>query len=122
MQPLTQRFQNASQNIEGAFSRIERLTQLTKYNSHAEEVTKLQRLLSLSLTSMSEEIKHPIIMLPPSKNARFYDRDHIVNRIHKHLTEQVKEVQLRSVALHGLGGVGVRRIAPKRAEIVDAHH
>ncbi len=122
MQPLTQRFKNASQHIEEAFSRIEKLTQLTKYNSHVEELTKLQSLLSLSSTGMKEEIKHPIILLPPSKNAKFYDRDHIIERIHKHLTDQAKEMQLRSLALHGLGGVGVSGIMRKHAETVNAHY
>jgi hypothetical protein len=121
MQPLAQRFKNASHSIDEGFSRIEKLTQLTKYNSHVEEVTKLQNLLSLSSTSIKEEIKHPIILLPLSKNADFYDRDHVIERIHKHLTDQPKEVQLRSLALYGLGGVGVSRIVLKHAEPGKAH-
>ncbi|MCJ1385774.1 hypothetical protein MMC17_008898 [Xylographa soralifera] len=118
--PLARKYKLTILDIDGAFERIEKLSQLAsaqqvKQNAHIDEVTKLQRFLSLSSETFSDQAKLPCVILPPAKTARFYDRDNIIARIDSHFETDSNPAELRSLALWGLGGVGKSHIALKYA-------
>ena len=52
-------------------------------------------------------------MLPPAANARFYDRDNIIDAIDAHLRPAQAPPGLRTYGLYGLGGVGKSHVALK---------
>ena len=54
-------------------------------------------------------------MLPPARNARFYNRDNIIQRINFHFHQPTESSNFHSVALYGLGGVGKSHVALKYA-------
>lgn len=53
--------------------------------------------------------------MPVARNARFYDRDNIIERIHAHFHDEDDTQRFRSLALFGLGGVGKSHVALKYA-------
>jgi len=50
-------------------------------------------------------------MLPAARNRRFFGREELLQRIDSELTYTHEEAGIRSVALHGLGGVGKTQVA-----------
>lgn len=74
----------------------------------------LYSIMSLSPRSWNDEATLPCIMLPPARGSKFFDRDDIIEKIDKHF-RRTGSVAFRSVALHGMGGVGKTHVAMKYA-------
>lgn len=71
----------------------------------------------LALQNFSEEASLPCVNLPVARNARFYDRDNIVERIDAHFDDRPGDKMLRSLALFGPGGVGKSHVAQNYAHV-----
>lgn len=120
-QSLLQSSQSTCNDIDAVIHRIERLASHAKQSSHTEEIERLRILLSLQEANLNENAKLPCVMLPRPKDAIFYDRDHIIDRMDAHL-ENKDQQAFRSLALHGLGGVGKSHIALKYARSKAGDH
>lgn len=89
---------------------------MSKTQTHLDELTKLQSLLSLNSNRFEEEAKLPCFVLPTVRIARFYDRDATIELIDQHFESGAgTTTEARSIALYGLGGVGKSQTALKYA-------
>ncbi|KAI0872529.1 hypothetical protein GGS24DRAFT_467087 [Hypoxylon argillaceum] len=122
---LTQSYKSASTDIDDSFKRIEKLAQLAKLNTHANEFEALHRFLSSSPSSsigagsIHEQAKLPCSILPRTWIAPCWDRDSVIAAIEKHFTSEGNGHSLLSIALWGLGGVGKSHVALKYARAKD---
>lgn len=81
-----------------------------------DEVTRLQKLLSLTSEGFYDQAKLPCIVLPAMKNTNIYDREDLIAKIDEYYQTMASSDQKpRAIALFGLGGVGKSQIALKYA-------
>ena len=116
-QPLASIYEITLRAIGESIGHIEKLT---RWNAHQDEVQRLQTLLSLNIAGFKEEARLPCITLPVSRNARFFDREPILERIHSIFHDESEHSRFRSMALYGLGGVGKSTVAMKYAQRFSA--
>jgi hypothetical protein len=115
--PATQLFRECIRRIDESFDRIERLSQVVKSESRLDEVTRLQKLLSLTPEAFDEKANLPCIVLPTMRNTNVYDREDILVKIDDLFQmPDMNERKPRAIALYGLGGVGKSQIALKYAQ------
>ena len=115
--PAVQFYQSCTRRIDESFQRIERLAQLVQSDSRIAEVTRLQKLLSLTSEGFYDQAKLPCIVLPAVKNTNVYDREDLIIKINEYFeTKADMDEKPRALALFGLGGVGKSQIALKYAQ------
>lgn len=128
-EPLEQQYNSVIREIDGSMSRIERAFSTTKRAGRfdVDDILQLQSMLALSspkpgLASRqsqdrSDEVaKLPCIIPPPFRIPRFFDRTDIMAKMEGFFGEHDTEDSFRSLALHGLGGVGKSSVALEYAE------
>jgi hypothetical protein len=112
-----QLYQSCTRRIDESFDRIERLAQIVKSEFRMDEVTRLQKLLSLTPETFCDQAKLPCIVLPAAKNANVYDREDLIEQIDSYFQLLAKQDQKpRALALYGLGGIGKSQVALKYAQ------
>lgn len=119
--PLEQQFSSTSRQIDGVLSRIEMLSKFAERSSQASRTSSVQEqpLLSPSLKQLSlsdEQAKLPCVVLPAIRTSRYFDRVDVGQKIEEHFNEVGTEQSFRSLAIHGLGGVGKSIVALRYAE------
>lgn len=75
----------AVQNIDEAFERIERLTQLSQSQTHLNELVKLQNLLALNPSLSEEEVRPSCYFSPTTTIPRFHNRNPSFEVTDKHV-------------------------------------
>ncbi|KAK2601555.1 hypothetical protein QQS21_004873 [Conoideocrella luteorostrata] len=111
-------YQSATDNIEEVLQRSEKYA---RFSSHVDELQRLQILLSLNANS-GDKANLPCSNLPVARSSRFYDRENIIDQIHTHFNSTVDGRDIRSLALHGLGGVGKSYVALKYAHTMSSEY
>ncbi|OAA56072.1 Tetratricopeptide-like helical [Cordyceps fumosorosea ARSEF 2679] len=96
---------------------LEMVWKHVRFASHVEEMQRLQMILSLATNSPISQANIPFSNLPVTRNARFFDRDNIIEKIDDHFARQSMTKGPRSLALYGLGGVGKTHVALKYASV-----
>ncbi|KAI1123554.1 hypothetical protein F5Y10DRAFT_285934 [Nemania abortiva] len=130
---LTSVFQACHADMDQALLRVEKLDSINKGDSEAKGIRRLHSFLSAStgtaaaaaattITStptntIKERANLPCVVLPSSRFsfARSYNREEILTTIRSHFA--LGSDGFRSIALHGVGGVGKSHIAHKFAFI-----
>ncbi|MCJ1309172.1 hypothetical protein MMC25_002828 [Agyrium rufum] len=101
-------------SIDEALGRVEKHVRFAgRILSHEEEVQRLQVLLSLTPANFTDNAALPCVNLPVARNARFFDRDGIINKIDAYFFDRPEDHRFRSLTLFGLGGVGKSYVALK---------
>ena len=115
-QPLNSLFSSAKNEMDDAFFRVEKSTQLTRHASKVSEITQLQSLLSLSKSAPQETARLPCVMLPHVKSSRFFDRESVILQIEDFFNNPQSRHKFCSLALYGLGGIGKSSVAQRFAQ------
>ena len=82
--PLNEKHKETTADIEEALQRIKEFAQLAEFRRRVDELASQQELLAISSRSSDTEkdpAKLPCHVVPVPKNARFYDRDNLVEEI-----------------------------------------
>ena len=103
-------------DIEDMLNRIEKVAAMYQRH-HRSDMASWFSYLSLSPRAFQDTATLPCFVLPPTKSARFFDRDDIIEKIEKHFQGGDSASSLRSLALHGMGGVGKSHVAMKYIEM-----
>ncbi|KAF2835466.1 hypothetical protein M501DRAFT_1034404 [Patellaria atrata CBS 101060] len=90
--------------------RIQEVAHLAFRRAHTTDLEAFQRALSLKDINEEDAIR-PCLMLPSPRNCHFFGRQDLINRIDSELTYSKEDGGIRSVALHGLRGVGKTQVA-----------
>jgi hypothetical protein len=72
--------------------------------------------LSQFSLSTDKQAKPPTVLLPSIRTSRFFDRVDVIQKIEDHFNQINNEGSFRSLAIHGLGGVGKSTVALRYAE------
>lgn len=70
----------------------------------------------LAYPLVGDSAKLPCVVLPSIRTSRFFDRIDVIKKIEDHFSMRAPGTSFRSLALHGLGGVGKSTVALKYAE------
>jgi hypothetical protein len=97
------------QNISEAATRIQEVAHLAFQRAHVTDFENFQKVMSLKDVD-KETTSLPCNILPVARNKRFFGREELLKRIDTELACTPDE-GIRSVALHGLGGVGKTQVA-----------
>lgn len=126
--PLEQQYASIIREIDESIARIQRLISVAKRPDRfdVKDIVQLQSMLSLSSQTpqtsshqqlqANEEAKLPCFIPPPFRTSRFFDRADIIVKMEDFFSELDSEHSFRSLALHGLGGVGKSSVALRYAE------
>jgi hypothetical protein len=98
-------------NIGGAVNRIEHMAGMVERQAHSVAMETLQSLLKDREAKRLDAGPTPNHTLPVAKNKGFFGRTDILKTIDEHLYPTTGPAALRSLVLHGLGGVGKTQIA-----------
>src|SRR3954465_9077639 len=99
-------------NIGDAVTRIEHTADLVEKQARAMiDMETLQSILKDRETRRPGAEPTPNHTLPVAKNKGFFGRSDILKTIDEHLYPSTGPAALRSLVLHGLGGVGKTQIA-----------
>lgn len=96
-------------------NRIERVAAMYQ-RQYRGDMTSWFSYLSLSSRAFRDTAELPCFVLPPTRAARFFDRDDVIEKIEKHFQDGDSTSSLRSLALYGMGGVGKSHVAMKYLE------
>lgn len=97
--------------IGDAVNRMEHIADLVERQARLVDMGTLQSLLKDRETKRRDAEPTPDHTLPVAKNKGFLGRTDILKTIDEHLFPSTGPAALRSLALHGLGGVGKTQIA-----------
>ncbi|KAI1408047.1 hypothetical protein F5Y13DRAFT_205132 [Hypoxylon sp. FL1857] len=123
--PLEEKFSFVSRQIDELSSRSEKLFKFARRSGSFDDSVAKQResdmlpMLSRQLTQLSlpeEQARLPCVILPSIRTSRFFDRTDVIERMEAHFNEADIETSFRSLAIHGLGGVGKSTVALRYAE------
>lgn len=109
---LEKHFLNTDHDVNETLIRVEKLTLAGSTGTAA---------TGRSSNTKSAGHPFPCFILPPTKAPRFFDRETINKQIDDVLSRNYTGTSFRSVALHGLGGIGKSAIASRYVDqkIVD---
>ncbi|KAK8108993.1 hypothetical protein PG984_014794 [Apiospora sp. TS-2023a] len=92
----------------------------------AESILRLRKPVDngpvVEYASTESVAKRRVLMMPPTKISRLFDRVDVFSQVDKLLTPDAADSVLQSVALHGIGGVGKTSIASSYAEKKYTEH
>ncbi|RSL84309.1 hypothetical protein CEP51_004011 [Fusarium floridanum] len=111
--PLKDMFEVATRDIEESLKAMERTVTLSSNKAW------LYSLMSPSPRTWKDDATLPCVMLPPARNAKFFNRDEVINRIEKHFNQPSCQA-FRSLTLYGMAGVGKTHVAMKYAQTLSA--
>lgn len=97
-------------NIGDAVTRIEHVAELVERQVRLVDMETLQSLLK-NKEKQEESQRFPCHTLPVAENKKFFGRKDILREIEEHLRPAESSSGLKSLAMHGLGGVGKTQIA-----------
>lgn len=106
-QLIEQRYETTKRELEEALTRVEKLVQ-------KKSPTRVQS--PPSTVANTAATKLHCLMLPQTKTARVFDRVDVFEKLDQILDPAAGRTSFRSVALHGLGGVGKSTIASTYVE------
>ncbi|KAM5347078.1 hypothetical protein ACJ41O_010083 [Fusarium nematophilum] len=112
---LTGKFTTAVDDIEDTLNRIERVAAIYQ-RQYQGDMASWASYLSLSPRTTQDTAQLPCFILPPTRTARFFDRDDVIEKIEEHFQSGDSASSLRSLALYGMGGVGKSHVAMKYLE------
>src|SRR3954454_19596566 len=101
---LTEKFTTAISEIEDTLSRVERVATMNERQYRGDKASWFSY-LSLSPRVFRDTVLLPCFVLPPAQTARFFNREDVIEKIEKHFQDGGSTSPLRSLALHGMGGV-----------------
>ncbi|RMJ08393.1 hypothetical protein CDV36_011978 [Fusarium kuroshium] len=111
--PLKNMIKVATRDIEESLKAMERTVTLSSNKAW------LYSLMSPSPRTWKDDATLPCVMLPPARNAKFFNRDEVINRIEKHFNQPSCQA-FRSLTLYGMAGVGKTHVAMKYAQTLSA--
>jgi hypothetical protein len=119
--PLEKQFSLTSRQIDKVLSRVEKLSKFVKRPSRASRtsVQEQSNMLLPNLKQLSlwdEQAKLPCVILLAIRTSRFFDRIDVIQKIEDHFNEDGAEQSFRSLAIHGLGGIGKSIVGLRYAE------
>lgn len=120
-QPVEQQFTSTAREIDDYVSRREKLSKFADRYSRTEDVLRRHPSMSGTSsrppTSQPDEIaKLPCVVLPNIRTTKFFDRADVIEKMDEHFNKVDPDQSFRSLAIHGLGGVGKSSIALRFAE------
>ena len=110
LQKLSELYDDAMSTIGDAVGRIEKAAELIERQARLIDRDMFSQMLSLN-SKKGHPGQFPCSVFPVARNRRFYGREKILADIDKALQPGNKPGGLRSLAIHGLGGVGKTQIA-----------
>ncbi|KAL8896345.1 MAG: hypothetical protein Q9207_007750 [Kuettlingeria erythrocarpa] len=110
LQKLSALYNEAMSTIGDAVGRIEKAAELTERQARMIDVEMFSKMLSLN-PGKDQSGQIPFCVLPVARNRRFFGREKILAEIDDQLQPGKKSGSIRSLAIHGLGGVGKTQIA-----------
>ncbi|KAF5000627.1 hypothetical protein FDECE_11164 [Fusarium decemcellulare] len=108
-QRLKDMFDLTTSDIEESLKAMERTVTLSNNKAW------LYSLMSPSPRVWKDDATLPCVMLPPARNAKFFNRDVVIDRIEEHFSQPSTQA-FRSIALYGMAGVGKTHVAMKYAQ------
>ena len=109
-QHVSDMYEETMRNIGDAIKRVERLVELTERHARMIDMDLIRKFVALPKLS-GDVGKLPCRMLPVAPNPRFFGRKDVLREIEKRLIPAENSNGLRSLAIHGLGGIGKTQIA-----------
>jgi hypothetical protein len=121
---LDEQFSASSRKFDDVLSRAEKLSKFSGRFSQprlisASTAASESDSLSASLKRVSlpdEQARQQCVILPSIRTSRFFDRIDVVQNIDDYFNQVDPEQSFRSLALHGLAGVGKSTVALRFAE------
>ena len=107
-QPWALQFSSTVRAIDESLPRLEKLS---KFTGRSDTLSP-----SKQSSSPEDPAKLPCVILPPIRTSRFFDRTDVVQKIEDHFNKVDPNQSFRSLAIHGLGGVGKSSVALRFAE------
>ncbi|OTA87935.1 hypothetical protein M434DRAFT_130703 [Hypoxylon sp. CO27-5] len=123
--PLEEKFSSVAHQIDELSSRSEKLFKFARRPGTIDDVVARRRgsatlpmpSRQFAQFSLAEEhVRLPCVILPSIRTSRFFDRTDVIQKMEAHFNEVDIETSFRSLAIHGLGGVGKSTVALKYAE------
>jgi hypothetical protein len=93
---------------------VEEEVEWAKYQKQQAQHSEVLRLLQGSQSS-AMALQLPYRDLPFSRNHSFHHREHLLSRLEDALSPGTASLTLKSVGLHGLGGIGKTQLAAEYA-------
>jgi hypothetical protein len=121
-QPLENHFTLTARQIDNLSSRSEKLAEFAARrrqsvgNSGKQNESITVPVLTKQLSLPEDEAKLPCVILPHIRTSRFFDRADVIERMDNHFNGVDVTKSFRSLALHGLGGVGKSTVALRYTE------
>ncbi|KAF2722639.1 NB-ARC and TPR domain protein [Polychaeton citri CBS 116435] len=116
---IEEQFSNFNCEVNEAISRIEKLSKFSEFEDLTQLHSTLAALPKLSLRQSQEELASlPCFIYPMSRTARFFDRTEDIIEMDRFFCNGVQDTEqpFRSIALHGVAGVGKSSVALRYAE------
>jgi hypothetical protein len=101
---------------------VEKLSKFAERSSQTGRTVSVQRQLDTlhpilkQVSLWDEQAKLPCVILPSIRTAPCFDRTDVIQNIKDHFNDDDGEQSFRSLAIHGLGGVGKSTVALRYAE------
>ncbi|KAF2259245.1 NB-ARC and TPR domain protein [Lojkania enalia] len=121
---LGEQFTSSSRQIDELLYRVEKLSKFAEHFRRTDSFEPSRQMEPLPTTPAmpihlyppEEQAKLPCVILPKIRTSRFFDRADVIQRMEDYFNEADPERSFRSLAIHGLGGVGKSTVALRYAE------
>ena len=109
---ITETFHTSCHDIDESFKAIQKPSQPSV--GRGSDMNWLFSAMCLTPHSWKDDATLPCIIMPPARS-KLFDREDVVDRIEAHFKTPSPQ-PFRSIALHGIGGVGKTHVAMKYAQ------